>query len=96
MALHTKIHHIDSLPNGVLRFRRKFPEDVVEVIGRKYLQVHLKNRKGVAFHREYQAILNEHERIVREARERLGGVDTRSTTERWHEALLKRPDANSR
>jgi len=33
--------------------------------------------------------VQEHERIVREVRARLGGVDMRSPTERWHEALLK-------
>lgn len=89
MALRTKISHIDSLPNGVLRFRRKFPKDVAEALDKEALQVHLKNREGVAFHREYQAILQQHERIVREVRERLGGVDMRSATERRHEALLK-------
>ena len=89
MALHTKIKHIDKLPNGVLRFRRKFPQDVAEALDKSALQVHIKNRYGVAFHREYQAILQEHERIVREVRAKLGGVDVRSPTERWHEALLK-------
>jgi len=89
MALHTKIKHIDTLANGVLRFRRKFPLDVAEALDKPALQVHIKNRDGVAFHREYQAILQEHERIVREVREKLGGLDRRSPTERWHEALLK-------
>lgn len=89
MALHTKIQHVDKLPNGVLRFRRKFPQDVAEALDKPALQVHIKNREGVAFHREYQAILQKHEQIVREVRASLGGVDMRSPTERWHEALLK-------
>jgi len=65
MALHTKIKHIDTLPNGVLRFRSKFPQDFAEALDKPALQVHIKNREGIAFHREYQAILQEHERIVR-------------------------------
>ena len=51
MALHTKIKHIDTLPNGVLRFRRKFPQDVAEALDNPALQVHIKNREGGAFHR---------------------------------------------
>ena len=90
MALQTKIDHVDKLPNGVLRFRRRFPEDVKEALGKGYMQVHIRNRDGVAFHREYHAILSEFDRIVEETRERMDGRDMRSPTERWHEALLKR------
>ena len=48
MALSTKIKHVDKRPNGVLRFRRRFPKDVVEVLGEPALQVHIKNREGLA------------------------------------------------
>jgi len=50
MALHTKIKHIDTLPNGVLRFRRMFPQDVAEALDKPAPQVHIKNREGIAFH----------------------------------------------
>lgn len=89
MALRTKIKHIDSLANGVLRFRRRFPKDVTEALGQGFMQVHIANRTGLAFHREYQAIMTEFDRIVRETRAAKGGPDMRSPIERWHEALLK-------
>lgn len=92
MALSTKIKHVDKRPNGVLRFRRRFPKDVVEVLGEPALQVHIKNREGLAFHREYQAIMQEFDRMVSEVRSRINGNDTRSPVERWHEALLKREE----
>ncbi|PYC46713.1 hypothetical protein DI396_13375 [Litorivita pollutaquae] len=92
MALSTKIKHVDKRPNGVLRFRRRFPKDVAEALGEPALQVHIKNREGLAFHREYQAIIQEFDRIVSEVRSRIAGKDTRSPIERWHEALLKREE----
>ncbi|WP_170446244.1 hypothetical protein [Ruegeria arenilitoris] len=81
MALQTKIKHIDKRPNGVLRFRRRFPKDVAEALGENFLQVHVRNTEGLAFHREYHAIMNEFERIVRETRVRLEdeGRDSRTT-----------------
>lgn len=92
MALTTKIKHVDKRQNGVLRFRRRFPKDVAEVLGEPALQVHIKNRDGLAFHREYQAILQEFDRMVSEVRSRINGNDTRLPIERWHEALLKREE----
>ncbi|MCZ4354159.1 hypothetical protein O4H61_16700 [Roseovarius aestuarii] len=92
MALSTKIKHVDKRPNGVLRFRRRFPKNVAEALGESALQVHIKNREGLAFHREYQAIMQEFDRMVSEVRCRIAGNDTRSPIERWHEALLKREE----
>ena len=90
MALQTKIKHIDKRPNGVLRFRRRFPKDVAEALGESFLQVHVRNTAGLAFHREYQAIMDEFDRIVRETRERLlqEGRDDRTTQQKWHDALI--------
>ncbi len=90
MALSTTIKHIDKRPNGVLRFRRRFPKDVAEVIGAPTLQVHVKNRDGLAFHQEYQAIMQEFDQMVSEVRSRIAGADTRSPIEKWYEALLRR------
>ena len=92
MALRTRIKHVDQRPNGVLRFRRRFPKDVAEVLGEPAFQVHIKNREGSAFHREYEAILREFDRMVSEARDRIDGNDARSPVQRWHEALLKREE----
>ena len=89
MAFMMKIKHVDQLANGVLRFRRRFPKDVVKALGESALQVHIKNREGVAFQREYAAILQDWQRIVDEARAKTEGRDARSPTTRWHEALLK-------
>ncbi len=90
MALHTRIKHIDNLTNGVLRFRRRFPKDVAEHLGQGFLQVHIRNREGLAFHREYQAIVAEFDRIVRQTRVRLEdeGRDSRTTQQKWHDALI--------
>ncbi|MDV7142015.1 hypothetical protein R3X27_04895 [Tropicimonas sp. TH_r6] len=59
-----KIKHVDQRPNGVLRFRRRFPKDVTEATGQEFLQVHLKNRSGIAFQREYESVLREFDKIV--------------------------------
>ena len=89
MALTMKIMHVDQLANGVLRFRRRFPKDVAQALGEQTLQVHIRNREGLPFQREYAAILQEFDRIVAETRDKLSGVDVRSPVTCWHEALLK-------
>ena len=89
MALNAKIKHVDVRPNGVLRFLRRFPKDVAQALGEGFLQVHIRNREGVAFHREYEAIMRDFERMVRQTREATTNGDTRPAFERWHEALLK-------
>lgn len=89
MAIAPKIKHVDPRPNGVLRFRRRFPKDVAEALGQKYLQVHIRNRTGVAFHQEYQAILREFDRIVRHTRETSTEMEERDPFERWREALMQ-------
>ncbi|MEX0318541.1 MAG: hypothetical protein AB3N21_11350 [Ruegeria sp.] len=89
MALTTKIKHIDKRPNGVLRFRRRFPKDVAEVLGESFLQVHIRNREGLAFYREYQAIVRDFDRIVSGTRSTMTGNDKRSPIEKWHDALMK-------
>jgi len=72
MAIVMKIKHVDELNNGVLRFRRKFPKDVAQYLGQPTLQVHIRNREGLAFQREYTAILREFDRLVADARDRMG------------------------
>ncbi|MEM1053743.1 MAG: hypothetical protein AAGI28_16795 [Pseudomonadota bacterium] len=89
MALSTKIRHIDKRPNGVLRFRRRLPKDVAEVLGASFLHVHIRNREGLAFHTEYQAIMRDFDRIVSETQAKLEGNDNRSPIEKWHDALIK-------
>lgn len=89
MALNMKVKHVDSLANGVLRFRRRFPKDVIPLIDQPTMQVHIRNTTGIAFQRQYQAIMQEFDRICAEARAAAAGNDTRSPMTRWHEALLK-------
>lgn len=43
MALQTKIKHLDKLPNGVLRFRRRFPKDVAAALGQPTFQAHVRH-----------------------------------------------------
>lgn len=90
MALQTKIKNLDKLPNGVLRFRRRFPKDVAEALGQPTLQVHVMHTEGLAFHREYQAIMAEFDRIVAKTRAELeaAGKDDRTTQQKWHDALI--------
>lgn len=89
MAIAPKIKHVDQRPNGVLRFRRRFPKDVADHLGQPALQVHIRNTTGLAFHQEYQAILSDFDRIVSQTRAELNSDDTRTPIERWHDALLK-------
>ncbi|WP_298433357.1 tyrosine-type recombinase/integrase [uncultured Jannaschia sp.] len=97
MALQTKIKHIDKRPNGVLRFRRRFPKDVAEALGEGFLQVHIRNTEGLAFHREYQEVMAEFDRMVRQTREELQrhGNDHRTTQQKWHDALITRAGLTS-
>jgi site-specific recombinase XerC len=89
MALQRKLKHIDERPNGVLRFRRRFPKDVAEFLKQPTLQIHIRNTSGIAFHQEYHAIMREFDSIVSKARVVMSEKDTRSPIERWHEALLQ-------
>ena len=86
-----KIKYVDLRPNGVLRFRRRFPKDVAEHLGKSHLQVHIRNTSGVAFHREYQAILNEFDKIVTQTRAQIDPNvnDLRTGPQRWHDAMMK-------
>lgn len=90
MALQSKIKHLDQQPNAVLRFRRRFPKDVAEALDQPTLQVHIRNTEGLPFHREYQAIMAEFDRIVRETREGFqeAGRDDRTTQQKWCDALM--------
>ena len=88
MALTMKIRFVDQLANGVLRFRRRFPQEIAKALGKPTLQVHMRNRECFAFQSEYQAVCQEFNRIVGETRAKLEGRDTRSPITRWHEALM--------
>ncbi|CUH52725.1 tyrosine-type recombinase/integrase [Shimia marina] len=92
MALTMKIRHVYTLANGVLRFRRRFPKEVAENLGHGFLQVHIRNREGIAFQREYQAIMAEFDRIVSDTRGKLGERDPRPLMTRWHETLMAAND----
>ena len=70
MAVKGKIQHVDRLANGVLRFRRRFPKDVAEFTGQPILQVHIRDTKGVDFAREYEAIMQEFDRLTTSTLER--------------------------
>ena len=90
MALRTKIKHVDRLPSGALRFRRRFPEDVAEHLGQRTLQVHIRNREGVKFAVEYQAVMEQWESIVATARASMDPsvADKKTSQQRWHDALM--------
>lgn len=94
MVVKGKIQHVDRLANGVLRFRRRFPKDVAEFTGQPTLQVHIRNTKSVDFAREYEAIMQEFDRLVRKARADMdrAGVDNRNSHQKWHDALLESAD----
>ena len=68
MALQRKLKHIDERPNGVLRFRRRFPKDVAEFLKQPTLQIHIRNTSGIAFHHKYHAIMREFDSIVSKTR----------------------------
>jgi len=91
MAIAPKIKHVDPRPNGVLRFRRRFPKDVAKALGQQFFQVHIRNTSGVAFAREYDAILREFDRMVTNARDDMTrqGTDNRTAQQKWHDALMK-------
>ena len=90
MALRTKIKHVDRLPSGALRFRRRFPEDVAEHLGQTNLQVHIRNREGVKFAVEYEAVMEQWDSIVATARASMdpSAADKKTSQQRWHDALM--------
>ena len=89
MAISMKLPHIDKRANGRLRFRRRYPKDVVERLGEPAMQRHFRNLSGSAFQREYSGFLSEFEQIVDDARRKGTPNDLRVGTERWGEALAE-------
>lgn len=89
MSLTVKLKHIDPRKSGALRFRRRFPKDCEEILGKAPMEVTLKNREGVKMQIEYEAVLREFDRLVDDARQRLRGADSRSPFAKWQDALLE-------
>lgn len=57
MALILRMKYVGTLSGGRKRFRRRFPNDVIKVLGREYFQVAMKARDGADFHTEYAKLL---------------------------------------
>ncbi|SMR83291.1 Phage integrase family protein [Aliiroseovarius halocynthiae] len=68
MAITMKLNHVDELSGGRKRFRRRFPKDVVPIVGKTFLQVAMKAREGSALVQEHHALMAEFDKQVSIAR----------------------------
>ncbi len=67
MALILRMKYVGTLSGGRKRFRRRFPNAVIKVLGREYFQVAMKARDGADFHTEYAKLLGEYDEVCRRA-----------------------------
>lgn len=85
MAIMVKLKHLDDMKDGTFRFRRRYPKDLEQVLGKAPMQQRLKFREGDALVREHAALVAEYEKRVAEARGQLAGVAGKSQRDQWLE-----------
>ncbi|TVS01075.1 MAG: hypothetical protein EA407_13000 [Rhodobacteraceae bacterium] len=89
MTITMRLNYIDELSGGRKRFRRRFPKEVREVIGREFFQVPMRSTNGAKLVAEKDALLVEFDKIVKEAKRRLRGVDKVTPRQLWADAKAK-------
>lgn len=81
MAMMMALKHVDKLSGGRKRFRRRFPKDVVPVVGKTFMQVAMRTREGADMVQEHRALMVEFDRMVSVAR----GETSQTAREQWVE-----------
>jgi hypothetical protein len=87
MVLMMKLKHVDELPGGRKRFRRRYPKVVVATIGEEFFQVSMKARQGADLVTEHETLMREYEKLVSKAMRRAAGQGQLSPLEHWREAV---------
>ncbi len=85
-----KLQHLDEMRGGkTVRYRRRWPKDIVDQMDSAVLTVYLKNKSGPKMVREHAAIEAMFEKTVQTMRARQVGIDARSPSQKFHEAAMK-------
>ncbi len=85
-----KLQYLDEMRGGkTVRYRRRWPKDIVDQMDSAVLTVYLKNKSGPKMVREHAAIEAMFDKTVQTMRERQVGLDARSPSQKFHEAALK-------
>jgi integrase len=87
MVLMIKLKHVDELTGGRKRFRRRYPKNVVAVLGEEFFQTPMKARDGAALVVEQESLMREYEKLVAKARRLAGEKAQLSPLEHWREAM---------
>ncbi|KAE9625513.1 site-specific integrase [Parasedimentitalea maritima] len=83
MAINVTMKHIDKRSGGKIRFRRRFPADVIRAGGQKFFQKGFKGATDMARLNEYHSHMAEYDMMVANARARISGVDERPPAIKW-------------
>jgi hypothetical protein len=81
-----KLKHVDALSGGRMRFRKRYPKAVIEVLGEPHLQVAMKARGGVDLVAEQENLMAEYAKIVAKAQRTAADLGQLSPLEHWREA----------
>lgn len=83
MALVVSLKHIDERSGGRNRFRRRWPKDVGEALGEKFMQRPMKAREGSALVSERENLQREFEATVAAHRRSQEERDRMSPSQLW-------------
>lgn len=87
MVFVVKLKHVDDLKGGRKRFRRRYPKDVVGVLGELPFQVAMQSREGADLFTEHARLMAEYDKIVAKARRTAAEQGRLSPLEHWREAV---------
>lgn len=89
MVMMMKLKYVDELSGGRKRFRKRWPQAVIQVLGEDYFQVPMRAREGAALVAELESLLAEYEKIVAKAKRKAAGEGQLSPLEHWREATAE-------
>ena len=87
MVVVMKLKYVDELSGGRKRFRRRYPQAAVKVLGEAVFQVPMKARDGADLFTEHAKLLLEYEKIVAKAKRTAAEQGQLSPVEHWREAV---------
>ncbi|WP_270919490.1 hypothetical protein, partial [Parasedimentitalea psychrophila] len=87
MVVVMKLKYVDELSGGRMRFRRRYPQSLVQTLGEAVFQVAMTARDGADLFTEHAKLLAEYEKIVSKAQRAAAGQGQLSPLEHWREAV---------
>ncbi|WP_439562819.1 tyrosine-type recombinase/integrase [Roseinatronobacter sp.] len=87
MAVMVKLKHVDSLPGGRKRFKRRIPTKLITAYGDEWFRRPMKAREGVALVAEWESLMAEFKMVVKDAGLRAAGMDPDTPLRQWEKAV---------